>query len=246
MRDTTEHAGLVAELNRTIEWLERSNEELASLARIAAHDLAAPLRALSGLVDLLPQADFSFDTRLTLDAIRSAIDRMQAMVAGVTGYAEAGSNEPMRALVDLNEVTGHVIEILKSDIDARGAIMAVEELPSVFADEHQLERVLLNLVSNALKYAGERAPEVSVYARRGREAWQISVADHGIGIEENDRDRIFELFARGDVESGSGIGLATCRRVVELHGGRMWVESNEPTGAIFTFTLPDEPSVAGT
>jgi signal transduction histidine kinase len=105
--------------------------------------------------------------------------------------------------------------------------------------------VFLNLISNALKYSGEHLPEVNVYANRTSGAWRISVADRGIGVEEPHRDRIFDLFARGQVESpGTGIGLATCRRIVELHGGRVWVQPNEPTGAIFSFTLPDEPTVA--
>jgi PAS domain S-box-containing protein len=245
IHDATEHAGLVDELSRTVDRLERSNEELAGLARITAHDLAAPLRAVSGLVDLLPQADASPDTRLTFDAIRSAIDRMQAMVAGITGYVQARSDEPTRVLVDLNELVARVVQTLQAEMDERGASLAAEELPSVFGDEHQLERVFLNLISNALKYTGEHLPEISVYAHHAPGAWTISVADRGVGVDEAQRDRIFELFARGDVGSGSGIGLATCRRIVELHGGRIWVQPNEGTGAIFSFTLPDEPTVAG-
>lgn len=245
MQDTTEHAGLVAELSRTVDRLERSNEELAGLARITAHDLAAPLRAVSGLVDLLPHDDAGPDTRLTFDAIRSAIDRMQAMVAGITGYAEARAQEPTRAPVDLNDLVTRVREMLGSEIEERGAIFSAEELPSVFGDEHQLERVFLNLISNALKYAGERLPEISVYSNRISDAWRISVADRGIGVDDDERDHIFELFARGQAGSGSGIGLATCRRIVELHGGRIWVEPNEPSGSVFTFTIPDEPTVAG-
>jgi two-component system, chemotaxis family, sensor kinase Cph1 len=245
LQDTTEHAGLVAELSRTVDRLERSNEELAGLARITAHDLAAPLRAVSGLIDLLPQDDTSPDTRLTFDAIRSAIDRMQAMVAGITGYVQARSAEPTRLLVDLNELVARVCETLDTDIQESRARFTVDSLPSVFADEHQLERVFLNLIANALKYSGEQLPDIAVHAQRTPDAWCISVADRGIGVDEASRDRIFELFARGQVESGSGIGLATCRRIVEFHGGRIWVERNEPTGAVFKFTLPDEPTVAG-
>ena len=243
--DRTNESELVAELGRTVDRLERSNEELAGLARITVHDLAAPLRAVSGLLDLLPHADVSADTKLTLDAIRSAIDRMQAMVAGVTSYAEARSDEPKRALVKLNALVERVRQTLASEIAKCAARVTVGELPSVLADEYQLERVFLNLISNALKYSGERSPEIHVYANRAPRAWRISVADRGIGVREADRDRIFDLFARGEVGSGSGIGLATCRRIVELHGGSVWVEPNEPVGSIFSFTLPDEPTVAG-
>jgi signal transduction histidine kinase len=245
LHDSTEYAGLIAELNQTVDRLERSNEELAALGRITAHDLAAPLYAVSGLVDLLPHGDASPDTRLTFDAIRSAIDRMQGMIAGVSGYVQARSAEPQRALVDLSELAGQVRETLLDDIEERGAEVTIDELPKVFGDEYQLERVFLNLISNALKFSSERPPEIKVYANRDPEAWRISVADHGLGVPETDRERIFELFARGKVESGSGIGLATCRRIVELHGGSVWEEPNEPCGAIFSFTLPDEPTVAG-
>ena len=244
LHDRTNESELVAELGRTVDRLERSNEELAGLARITVHDLAAPLRAVSGLLDLLPDADVTPDAKLTLDAIRSAIDRMQAMVAGVTSYAEARSDEPKRAAVQLNPLVERVRQTLGSEIAQRAAAVTVEQLPSVLADEYQLERVFLNLISNALKYSGERSPEIHVYANRGSRAWRISVADQGVGVREADRDRIFDLFVRGATGSGSGIGLATCRRIVDRHGGRMWVESNEPTGSIFSFTLPDEPTVA--
>jgi PAS domain S-box-containing protein len=245
MQDTTEHDGLVAELSRTVQRLERSNDELAGLARITAHDLAAPLRAVSGLIDLLPQADASPDTRLTFDAIRSAIDRMQAMVAGITGYVQARSEEPMRTPVELGVLVARVHETLASEIELQGASLTVGELPSVLGDEHQLERVFLNLIENALKYSGEHPPDIRIYADRLPDAWRISVADRGIGVDEVDRERIFELFVRGEAESGSGIGLATCRRIVELHGGRIWVEPDEPEGSVFHFTLPDEPTLAG-
>ena len=244
-QDTTEHSELMEELGRTVDRLERSNQELAGLARITAHDLAAPLRAVSGLIDLLPQADTNADTRLTFEAIRSAIDRMQNMIAGVTGYVQSRADEPTRSLIELSELVEHVREALDPEISERGAALIVEELPTVYGDEPQLERVFLNLISNALKYSGDRLPDVRVYADRTPNAWRISVADQGIGIDEDEREHIFELFARVGSESGSGIGLATCRRIVELHGGQIWVEPNEPSGSVFRFTLPYEPTVAG-
>jgi PAS domain S-box-containing protein len=245
VRDMTEQQGLVAELTKAVDHLERSNEELAGLARITAHDLAAPLRALSGLIDLLPQGDTNADTLLTLDAIHSAIDRMQAMVGGVIGYVQVRSERTARTQVDLNELLARVRETLETDVLERRAVIVTEELPTVYGDEHQLERVLQNLISNALKYSPEDSPQVRVAAHREPRAWEISVGDQGVGVDEADRERIFELFGRAGTEAGSGIGLATCRRVVELHGGRIWVEQNEPRGSIFKFTIPDEPTVAG-
>ena len=120
------------------------------------------------------------------------------------------------------------------------------KLPTVHGDEHQLERVFLNLIANALKFGGDEPPRVHVDAHREPGAWRISVTDHGVGIPEAERGTIFELFSRGaDSTAGRGIGLATCRRVIELHGGRIWVEPNDPHGATFNFTLPTEPKVAG-
>jgi PAS domain S-box-containing protein len=245
VRDMTEQQGLVAELTKTVDRLERSNEELAGLARITAHDLAAPLRALSGLIDLLPQGDANADTLLTLDAIRSAINRMQSMVGGVIGYVQVGSDRPARTPVDVNELVARVRETLETDILERRSVITAEELPTLYGDETQLERVLQNLISNALKYSPQDSPQVRVSAHRESGAWRISVSDQGIGVDEADRERIFDLFERVGTEAGSGIGLATCRRIVELHGGRIWVEKNEPSGAIFNFTIPDEPTVTG-
>jgi signal transduction histidine kinase len=104
--------------------------------------------------------------------------------------------------------------------------------------------VLQNLVANALKYSPDDSPQVRVSAQREPGAWRISVADQGVGIAESDRDRIFDLFERAGTDAGSGIGLATCRRIIEQHGGRIWVEPNEPTGSVFSFTIPDEPTIA--
>jgi PAS domain S-box-containing protein len=244
LQDMTEQVELIEQLTRTIDNLERSNEELAGLARITAHDLAAPLRALSGLIDLLPQGDANADTLLTLDAIRSAIDRMQAMVGGVIGYVQVRSERPARTHVDLSDLLARVRETLEADVLERRAVVVSEELPTVYGDEHQLERVLQNLVANALKYSPDDSPQIRVSAQREPGAWRISVADQGIGIAEPDRDRIFDLFERAGTDAGSGIGLATCRRIIEQHGGRIWVEPNEPTGSVFSFTIPDEPTIA--
>lgn len=241
--DVSEQLAMVEELSRTVERLERSNEELAELARITAHDLTAPLRALSGLVDLLPEEDFDANAVMTLEAMRAAIDRMQAMVGGAIRYAHVRGEPPAHRPVDLNELVGRVCETLHQEILACGATILADDLPTVYGDEHQLERVLQNLVSNALKYSGHESPKVRIAARAQAGAWHISVADQGPGVAEIDCERIFRLFERDGRESGYGIGLATCKRIVESHGGRIWVEANAPHGSIFRFTLPDELKV---
>lgn len=242
--DVSEQLELVGELSSALERLERSNQELAELARITAHDLVAPLRALSGLIDLLPEDDLPADSVMTLDAMRRAIDRMQAIVGGAIGYAYVRGEPPARLPVDLNELLGRVCETLQEEISASGATILADDLPTVYGDEHQLERVLQNLVSNAIKYSGDESPHLGIAALADVGAWRISVADEGIGVQEIDRERIFRLFERSGCRSGDGIGLATCKRIVEWHGGRIWVEVNEPHGSIFHFTLPDEASAA--
>jgi two-component system, chemotaxis family, sensor kinase Cph1 len=225
--------------------LERTNHELAEFARITAHDLSAPLLALSRLVELLSDRGEDPEFAPTVGAIRSGISRMRGMVDSVMGYAQSLEAAPARAPVDLDDVLAHVLDVLAEDVAGRRANITASELPTVPGDGQQLERVLLNLVSNALKFAGERPPRISVTAHRQQRMWWISVSDDGIGVAEADRAHIFDLFARSrSSASGRGIGLATCRRIIELHGGRIWVEPNEPRGSIFHFTLPTEPTVS--
>jgi signal transduction histidine kinase len=170
---------------------------------------------------------------------------MHAMVDGVMGYTESLETAPMRAVVNLDDALQRAIDALSQEITDGGAVVTHGKLPTIHGDEHQLERVFQNLIANALKFGGDEPPRVHVDAQREQGAWQISVSDEGVGIPEEDRDRIFELFSRGGESTGGrGIGLATCRRIIETHGGRIWVEPNHPRGSTFSFTLPNEPTVA--
>jgi PAS domain S-box-containing protein len=244
VRDITEHSRLVAELSRAVDRLELANHELSEFARITAHDLSAPLLAISRLIDMIAGGEAEDDYAATLDAIRAAIGRAHAMVDSVMGYTESLEATPARTPANLEEVIERVLDSLAVDITEHEAVVSHGPLPVVHGDEHQLERVLQNLIANAIKFAGDDPPRIHVGAHRRRGEWRISVADEGVGIPEPERKRIFELFARGDQSSaGRGIGLATCRRIIELHGGRIWVESNEPRGSVFHFTLPNEPTL---
>jgi PAS domain S-box-containing protein len=244
-RDITEHVRLVGELSRTVDRLERSNHELAEFARITAHDLSAPLLAVSRLIDLVSFGADDPEFPATLGAIRTAIGRMHAMVDGVMGYTESLETAPMRAVVNLDDALQRALDALSQEITEAGGVITHGKLPTIHGDEHQLERVFQNLIANALKFGGDEPPHVHVEAHREAGAWRISVSDEGIGISETDRDRIFELFSRGGQStSGRGIGLATCRRIIELHGGRIWAEPNHPRGSTFNFTLPTEPTIA--
>jgi signal transduction histidine kinase len=170
---------------------------------------------------------------------------MHAMVDGVMGYTESLETAPMRAVVNLDDALQQAIDSLSQEITDTGGVITHGRLPTIHGDEHQLERVFQNLIANALKFGGDEPPRVHVDAHREQGAWRISVSDEGVGIPEADRGRIFDLFSRGaESSAGRGIGLATCRRIIELHGGRLWVEANHPRGSTFNFTLPNEPTVA--
>jgi PAS domain S-box-containing protein len=244
-RDITEQLRFVGELSRTVDRLERSNHELAEFARITAHDLSAPLLAVSRLIDLVSYGADDPEFPATLAAIRTAIGRMHAMVDGVMGYTESLETAPTRAVVNLDDALQQALDALSPEITDSGGVITRGRLPTVHGDERQLGRVFQNLIANALKFGGDEPPRVHVDAHREAGVWRISVSDEGVGIPESDRGRIFELFSRGtQPTAGRGIGLATCRRIIELHGGRIWAEQNHPRGSTFNFTLPNEPTVA--
>lgn len=243
-RDEAEQLCLVAELSRAVERLELANHEFAEFARTTAHDLIAPLVAVSSLIDLMADRGAEPDFIASLQAIRSAIGRTHTMVDGVMGYAESLEAPPKRTPVNINDAFNRVLDALAEEIRHCKAVITHGSLPTVQGNKDHLERVLLNLVANALKFGGQ-PPHVRVEANREHDAWRISVADDGIGVPEEQRARIFELFACGDQHgAGRGVGLATSRRVVELHGGRIWVEPNKSGGSTFHFTVPNEPAVA--
>ena len=152
-------------------------------------------------------------------------------------YARAG--ELQRERVALESVMGEVVADLRPSLDEAGATLRVGELPEVDGDPRQLRRLLQNLVGNAIKFRGAAPPRVEVSALRGSEGWVVTVSDNGVGIEPAQTSRIFGMFARlSGATDGTGIGLAVCRRVVEAHGGRIWVEPANGGGSAFRFTLP--------
>jgi signal transduction histidine kinase len=155
----------------------------------------------------------------------------------VLSYARAGELTSER--VALSSVVDDVTEDLRPSLEEAGATVEVGELPEVDGDPRQLRRLLQNLVGNAVKFRGEAPPRVEVSAHEGSEGWVVTVRDNGIGVDSRQTSRIFAMFARGNGDTeGTGIGLAVCRRVVEAHGGRIWVEQAEGGGSAFRFTLP--------
>ena len=224
--------------------LSRSNLELEQFAFIVSHDLQEPLRMVSSYLQLLQrryvgQLDTSAD-----DFIHFAVDgaeRMKGLILDLLVYSRVGTQGGELQPTDVGEALVDVMRDLKVALEEAGARVEAGDLPQVMADPRQLRQLLQNLIGNAVKFRGEEEPRVRVEAQREGQAWHLQVGDNGIGIAPQFNDQIFGVFKRlhtREEYSGSGIGLAICRKIMERHGGRIWVESVPGEGATFHFTLP--------
>ncbi len=239
-RDITEQKRRAAEL-------QRSNAELEQFAYVASHDLQEPLRMVANYTELLAKR---YQGRLDEKAdkyIHYASDgarRMQRLVADLLAYSRVGSQGQPLVPTSAQQALQAVVEVLQHAVREAGAKVEFEGLPMVLADPVQLHQLLQNLVSNAIKFRAEAPPHIVVRAVPLGSQWQFSVADNGIGLEMRFAERIFQMFQRlhelGRYE-GSGIGLAIAKRIVERHGGRIWVESAPGAGTTFHFTLSAAP-----
>ncbi|MEJ7894233.1 MAG: ATP-binding protein [Solirubrobacteraceae bacterium] len=226
--------------------LARSNAEIEQFAYVASHDLAAPLRTISSLTTMLGRR---YEGRLDPEAdkmigfITAGTDRMQRMIDDLLAFARAGRVDSGATAFELAEVLDRVRADLAAQIGERGAKVHHGPLPRLVADEPRIGQVLLNLVSNAIKFCpADRAPIVEVSAARLTAGWRIDVRDNGIGVDPRFASKVFGMFQRLHVEEefpGTGIGLAICQRIVERHGGRIWVDGFEGQGSTFSFTIPD-------
>ncbi|HET9931898.1 MAG TPA: PAS domain S-box protein [Polyangiaceae bacterium] len=232
-----------AELARSNAELARSNAELEQFAYVASHDLQEPLRMVANYTELLRK---NYGTRLDERAdkyIHYASDgarRMQTLVNDLLAYSRVGSQGKPMVSVAAGAVLGRAIASLGASINESGAVIEVGELPSVCADEVQLQQLFQNLLSNAIKFRAADPPRIVISAKPAGEKVEFSVADNGIGIDMRFVGRIFQMFQRlheRDKYAGSGIGLALAKRIVERHGGNIWVESALGVGSTFYFTL---------
>jgi signal transduction histidine kinase len=232
----------LGELTRTRDELHRSNELLSLFAGQVSHDLRSPLTAILANAELLtlePAVKEDPDVTRIAEATVSAGRRMAAMIQSILDFTAVGARlDPV--VLDLGEVLADVAADLAPVIEGRSATLRSGSLPCVRADRQQLYAVLLNLVSNAVKFTPPTtAPVVEVRADHEGDTWRISVTDNGRGIPPEDRETVFELYRRGsDGVEGSGIGLATARRVVEAHGGAIGVSGAPDGGTTVWFTLP--------
>ena len=241
--------------------LERSNQELEQFAYVASHDLQEPLRMVASYVQLLAK---DYGDKLDADAdeyIGYAVDgarRMQRLIDDLLAFSRVGTRGQQFQPVDCNQLLQDVLLGLKLAIEESGASITYAELPTIMADRGQVYQLLQNLIANALKFRGDAPPHIHVSAtwHAGGEgantgpnissdegpSWVFAVADNGIGIDPQYSERVFVIFQRLHSRaqySGTGIGLAICKKIVERHGGRIWVDSTLDQGATFYFRLPD-------
>jgi PAS domain S-box-containing protein len=234
-----------ADLERRAEELERSNADLEQFAYVASHDLSEPLRMVGGFVQLLAKryrGKLDDDADEFITHTLSGVDRMRRLIDDLLLFSRAGSVQLVARHVSLDEVIERVRHNLGAALADSGGVVRATGLPEVVGDVTQLEQLFQNLISNALKFRGEAAPTVDVLAERGRGEWRITIQDNGIGIEPRHAERVFKMFQRlhgRDAYTGTGIGLAICKRIVERHGGEISVGSNPDGGSRFSFTLPD-------
>jgi light-regulated signal transduction histidine kinase (bacteriophytochrome) len=231
-------------LRQTAEDLKRSNLDLEQFAYVASHDLQEPLRAVGGYVRLLDRnLSKSLDAR-TREFMTGAIDgavRMERLIEDLLAYSRVGSRGREFAPAELDVVLEQALANLRSSIASAQAIVTREPLPKLAVDSTQLIQVFQNLIGNALKFRGEAPPAIHVGASQQDGRWVISVRDNGIGIDPAFFGKIFQLFQRLHTRKrypGTGIGLAVCKRVIERHGGTIWVESQLGKGATFYFSIP--------
>lgn len=234
-----------SELADTVEQLERSNRDLEEFARVAAHDLKAPLRAISSFSELLRRHQFealSADGREYLDFIDSSARRMNGMVDDLLDLARLENDGAAPEPLSLGNCVAGAQANLHATIKERGARVTVGELPVITGRAEQLVLLFQNLISNAIKFcAAERAPEINITARRQDGHWLIEVADNGIGVPAAERETVFGIFRRLHTDAdyaGNGIGLAICRRVVEGHGGRIQLVGGKDGGSVVRITVP--------
>jgi light-regulated signal transduction histidine kinase (bacteriophytochrome) len=242
--DISAHKAIEASLRQTNEALIRSNVELQRFAHVAAHDLQTPLRGIGSFAELLR---LNFHDQLDekgrewLDRILNCAVQLRTLVRDLLQYSSVDAQPFDAGSVSMDHVLDRVLLLLDAEIQATHCVVTRAELPMVSGEESQLVQVLLNLLANAIKYRSSRTPSIHVAVERFNDDWLFAVRDNGIGIDAHHFDRIFEVFERlhsAQDYPGTGIGLAICRRIVQRHGGNIWVESQLGVGSTFFFTLP--------
>ncbi|MGB9937258.1 MAG: PAS domain S-box protein [Methanobacterium sp.] len=245
VRDITKRKEMEMELKETIKELERSNQELQSFAYITSHDLQEPLRTIAsyaGLLKMRYEGQLDQDADEFIDFMVSGAMRMKSMVKGLLEYSRVGTQGGEYTEFKSNEALEDALSNLKSAIKNNNARIIYNDLPVINADKNQITRIFQNLIGNALKFRKKNEPlQIHILVQIKEDEYIFSVQDNGIGIEEQYSDHIFEVFKRLhaiEEYKGAGIGLAIVKRIIDRHGGHIWVESSLGNGSTFYFTLP--------
>lgn len=243
IRDMSEEALRMDVLQRTAERLQATNRELEQFSVIASHDLQEPLRTIRGYCQLLrDQIDSKLDPpeKQHLDRVDAAVNHLQNQIDAIRRYSQIGPEALERSPTDIDQVVSNVLASLESTIQRVAANVVCEPMPQIVANAPLLEQVFQNLIDNGIKHAGAPA-QITIKAATRPEEWVFGVTDNGVGIRPEHHERIFQMFKRLNPNSGApgtGVGLSIAKRIVEKHGGRIWVESSVGLGSTFYFSIP--------
>lgn len=224
---------------------ETSNKDLENFATVAAHDLKSPLATITGYLDLLTEVSgkqLNDQSRQYINVMQRACERMRNLIDRLLEYVRLAKTDRRFHLVDLNDVMKSALQNLHEALQNVQARISFRQLPSVNGDTQLLTQVFQNLIANSLKFHGVRTPEIQIEFSSEGNTFLFSFKDNGIGFDPKDKEDIFSLYKklRTEVEyPGTGIGLTTCKKVIELHGGRIWADSKPGIGSTFYFTLPN-------
>lgn len=231
-------------LKKLNQQLTESNKELEQFAYVASHDLQEPLRMVSSFLQLLEKKYRSQLDEAALQYIHFAVDgsdRMKTLINDLLRFSRVGTSTDEIVPVDCNDIVANVIKVYDQKIRENNAIVEISGLPVVKANKTQVEQLFQNLIGNALKYRGKETPHIEVGCEEDEALWRFYVKDNGIGIDPRFYDKVFVIFQRlhGKGEyGGTGIGLAICKKIVERHGGKIWIESVLEKGSVFYFSMP--------
>lgn len=231
------------QLNRRAKELAESNEELERFAYVASHDLQEPLRMVSSFLQLLQrkyEKNLDATANQYIEFAVNGADRMKRLILDLLEYSRVGTNKDQLQEIDMNEVAAQVLKNFSNRINVKEAVVTIGALPIVHGHRTQLTQLIQNLVSNSLKYNISFVPEVRIGFEEEADAWRFYVHDNGIGIDAKFSEKVFVIFQRlhnREQFSGTGVGLAICKKIVEKHGGRIWVESEPGKGSTFYFTI---------
>jgi two-component system sensor kinase FixL len=249
VRDISERKQTEEQRDRMLRELESANEELKNFGYVVSHDLKAPLRAIGSLANWLSTdyADkFDDEGKEHMRLLISRVHRMDGLIDGILQYSRVGRVKEVAVVVDLNQLVREVIDLLAPPTNI--TVSVENPLPTVMAEPTRIQQLFQNLISNAIKYMDKPEGEIRIACSAEGRQWKCSIADNGPGIDQQHFEKIFQLFQtlapRDRVES-TGVGLALVKKIVEMYGGRVWVESRVGKGSTFFFTLPRTIATAG-